>query len=144
MGDFPKGSGYKGGFRPRCKVCHVIFNNKFHDISYFREWRQANRSSIRAYAKKYSKKPDQKVKKLARTRNRQAQKLKATPAWADQRYIRLFYEGAKIEEARINGKVVVDHIVPLSHPLVCGLHCEQNLQLLTNKHNLLKSNKFSV
>lgn len=36
----------------------------------------------------------------------------------------------------------VDHIIPLNHPLVCGLHCVANLQYLTVEANREKSNKW--
>lgn len=76
--------------------------------------------------------------------DRRAAKLSATPAWADSRYIKLFYVMAQQEAKRIGEDVEVDHIVPLNHDLVCGLHCEDNLQLLTAAANLRKSNSFGA
>lgn len=36
----------------------------------------------------------------------------------------------------------IDHIIPLNHPNVCGLHCLSNLQYLTPEENRVKSNLF--
>jgi hypothetical protein len=75
-----------------------------------------------------------------RQRERNARRIKATPAWADQRYIGMFYEMAR-EATETTGVLHhVDHIVPLRSKLVCGLHCEDNLQVLPAVDNWKKRN----
>ena len=75
---------------------------------------------------------------------RKAIKIKASPKWANDKYIRLFYKLAQIEAKRIGVPVHVDHIVPLISDVVCGLHCEDNMQLLTETQNRSKKNFFEV
>ena len=60
----------------------------------------------------------------------------AQPAWADRAAIRSVYDRA----ASMGSGFVVDHIVPLVSPLVCGLHCEANLAVITVAANAAKSN----
>lgn len=60
----------------------------------------------------------------------------ATPAWGDKAKMRVVYR-----KARELG-FEVDHIVPLKHPLVCGLHVWHNLQLLARTENRRKNNRF--
>lgn len=71
----------------------------------------------------------------AATRKRDAKKLRATPAWANKDLIYSFYRMAKVFGLE------VDHIVPLQSRIVCGLHVEHNLQLLTREENTRKGNK---
>lgn len=75
-------------------------------------------------------------KLLANNARRRAQKLKASPAWADRAAIHEMYRCARLL------KYHVDHIVPLRSGIVCGLHVEHNLQVLPPRENKQKGNKW--
>lgn len=90
--------------------------------------------------KKYRYKPDP-AKKCALVMKRNAAKLKAIPKWADLKAVEWFYIEAKRLTQETGTKHVVDHIFPLQSKLVCGLHCEANLQILTASENCRKHNK---
>lgn len=75
---------------------------------------------------------------------RRARVRQATPAWADRSKIADYYDLAGLISAETGVAYHVDHIVPLVSPLVCGLHCEHNLQILQGAVNASKNNRFSV
>lgn len=71
-------------------------------------------------------------------------KLNATPAWADLDKIQWFYNYA-IWLSQITGVPhEVDHIIPLQGENVCGLHVENNLQVIPMRDNRIKGNKLEV
>lgn len=69
---------------------------------------------------------------------------KATPPWITKEQkltIRELYIRA-MQLTKITGeRYVVDHIIPLINPEVCGLHVPWNLRVITQEENLKKSNK---
>lgn len=75
---------------------------------------------------------------LAQCNKRRADKLQATPKWADMQKIKEIYDDAK------NKGLTVDHVIPLKGKLVCGLHVETNMQLLTNIENSQKGNRYEI
>lgn len=56
-------------------------------------------------------------------------------SWAEEEKIKIVYAKAKVFG------MTVDHIVPLHHRLVCGLHVWHNLQLLEGRLNRSKNNR---
>lgn len=60
----------------------------------------------------------------------------ANVAWASKEEIKYIYTLAK------ERGLVVDHIVPLNHADVCGLHVEDNLRCIPASLNLFKSNRY--
>jgi hypothetical protein len=64
-------------------------------------------------------------------------KLMATPKWADKGALKKVYDGCP-------EGFQVDHIIPLKHPDVCGLHVPWNLQYLPGIDNARKGNKLET
>lgn len=81
----------------------------------------------------------------AAAKARMAAKLRATPAWANQFFIEEAYALAGLRSAQQTGGIAkwhVDHIIPLRSKLVCGLHVENNLEVIPAGDNIRKSNRY--
>lgn len=71
---------------------------------------------------------------------RRASERKATPCWADKDLIRALFKLARIYTETLGERYSVDHMVPLSNPIVCGLHVGDNLCIKPLLDNIRKGN----
>ena len=78
----------------------------------------------------------------ARSAARRASKVRATPAWANQFFIKEAYALAQLRTKATGIEWHVDHVVPLKSKLVCGLHVEHNLQVIPATVNMSKNNRY--
>ena len=157
---FRKSSLTKDGLDYQCKPCRKLYRatrkDKCNDVT--RLWRSKNTTHTKEYNKKY--KSDNKeamyalhntwilanrdrylVIKNTSSALRRANKKNAFVGWADKKKIKEFYKEAKRLTLLTGIQHHVDHYYPLVSEYVCGLHCEQNLQILPYYENLSKGNK---
>lgn len=95
-----------------------------------KQWKKDNRGAVNAQCAE-----------------RHTRKLMACPAWMDEDQkwmIEEIYDLAIRRTAVTGVKHHVDHIVPLQHKLVCGLHVPWNLQVITASENCSKRNSFTL
>lgn len=99
---------------------------------------EAKRKRAAEYAR-WSKANPHKTAALAAARR--AKIKNATPAWANKKEIeKIYFEAARLtKETGIPHEV--DHYYPIKSRVVCGLHCEANLRVITAEENMKKGNK---
>lgn len=135
-----------------------------------RKWKEQNKDKVEASRlknlhkhveknktrqKEYKKTNAEKIKEAARMRRlrnpshsrayvsaRRARVKAATPHWANLGAIRNFYLTADSLGMLVGEWFHVDHIVPLKSPIVCGLHCEANLRVISAVENRKKNNRY--
>lgn len=138
------------GFANICKPCHrmkmaermptVIEKLRAYNLEYAKK----NREKKRAYDQKARRVRYHKGRlgKLATTNSRRGRKRAATPAWANEFFIGEAYRLSVLRSHLTGIQWEVDHIVPIVSNLVCGLHCEQNLQVIPEYLNKKKTNLY--
>lgn len=136
----------KYGRKSSCKVCVSINSRQYYadNTEYVRgmEYARYNDNLGSARKTKHDYYQNNKSSCNARGNKYRAIKLHAVPKWADLESIKEIYLESREKSLQTGTHYHVDHIVPLQSKLVCGLHVEYNLQILSAKENMQKSNSF--
>jgi hypothetical protein len=147
LSEFYKNKSKADGLHIYCKACSKKakdswrVQNKDKVAAYDKQWQAANKQNKAANYKKWQQNNKAKVNHINSLRR--AAEKSATPSWANLEDIEAKYRLAKYFDFISGGFVKhhVDHVLPLRGKTVCGLHVENNLQVLIDKDNLRKSNK---
>lgn len=110
--------------------------NKRRLIEKASKWKAANPEKALQIKRSYKKTAKGLITNLRYKRGRRAAHRLATPEWRNQSAIDAIYTVAT------SNALHVDHIVPLKHPLVCGLHVEFNLRAISPLENFRKGNRW--
>lgn len=114
--------------------------NKEHINAKSKLWAESNRDKVRKSISDYAKKRPE--KRAFREKMRYARKMRAVPKWINEFFISEAYDLAKLRTAILGFEWNVDHIVPLQSKIVCGLHVENNLQVIPANQNIVKGNRY--
>ncbi len=109
--------------------------NRAARIAYATAWNKAHPERRREIGRAYKASLKGRVSDLRYKQGRNAAHRNGRVAWRNQAIIDRIYA-----VAADNGHTV-DHIVPLRSPIVCGLHVENNLRIVTAKENSRKNNR---
>lgn len=128
--------------------------NKEHVIEYRRGFYVKNKDTLNAVSRAYKEKKKEELARKQAEYNREhpegnrfrrslrrAAEKRATPPWANKKAMLAIYAEAARLTREIGIPHHVDHVYPLQSDLVCGLHCEANLQILTALDNNRKKNR---
>ena len=134
------------GLQAYCRDCAGAFRRKWNKENaerknaYQRE--RYDRETSLKYHKRWRKKnPEAAKASINRSAARRREAL-VTPAWANEKKIERIYMLAAWASKFTDEPLQVDHIIPIQNKAVCGLHVENNLQILKKSENIRKKNKF--
>ncbi len=141
--EFYKDSSRKQGISSKCKACAKETWKSIQE-TYSPEKRAETSAAKqrRKYANRVAKGKSINTKtSVVRKRLNSARRRVGSTQWEDRTItFKVFELKAYWNEIWPEEQLQVDHIIPVLHPLVCGLHVHNNIRLMTKKDNSIKSN----
>ena len=138
-----------GLYKRRCKSCRSSEQSARYlakpleerrlEMKRTSNWVRNNPEKYRIYARKTRERNQEHYRLKVQLRRRRHRI--ATPNWASQEKIKDVYQQAMRLTVETGVRYEVDHIVPLQNSLVCGLHWEGNLQVISATENRRKNNR---
>lgn len=101
--------------------------------------RKHSPDSVRRYKREWEKRNPHVQTEKNRIRGIAAHRARSP--WRNRFFVSEIYALARLRTRILGFKWHVDHIVPLRHPLVCGLHNEFNLRAIPAVENIAKGNR---
>ena len=160
LDSFHKRTAAKDGHQVVCKPCAIARavkhqrDNAATALPRIKAWGEANKEKTLAYKAKWKDENKERNSEInsvwkksnpervrAASNKRNAIQRQATPVWANQFFISEAYDLAKLRTKATGIKWSVDHIIPLSGDVVCGLHVENNLQVIPLSENCRKGTR---
>lgn len=109
-----------------------------------REWRLRNKQKVSDYNKKY-KTENKDIVNSCVTERTSRKRLQETFSHNFREDSKKLYLEVRLKNKEIKSKtqsLAIDHIIPLNHPNVCGLHYPENFKVITKSENSKKKNKW--
>lgn len=103
------------------------------------KWRKSNRELANYRVELHRQ--NNKERYAEKARRRYAEKIGARTLWSNAFFVSEIYHLAKLRTSMTGIKWTVDHIVPLTSQIVCGLHAHTNLRVIPSEENIKKHNR---
>jgi hypothetical protein len=140
--EFAESKQKRDGLYSYCKECARQYQAAYRAANRdsINKWRAENADAMRRLNRAWRQ--ENAGRRNAANALRYARQKRAVPLWANAQAISAIYQRAADLSAATGIAYEVDHIVPLQGEVVCGLHCEANLQVITQRENAAKRNRY--